>query len=118
MTSTSEPQRAIHRVIPVFAAAFALIYVLAVENNWAVVTYHPKTGDWEWLTKPSKNGPAMHWFGWVGTALLGAAGASLLAVPLTGKRAAPVWLGWVIPMAVMVAFVYLLRGFFLAELRG
>jgi hypothetical protein len=106
-----------HRVIPVFAAAFAVIYVVAVENNWALVTYHPKIGEWAWLTKPSKNGPAMHWFGWLGTATLGAAGAGLLAALAPKRLEPPAWFGWGVPLAVMIAFVYLLRGFFLAELR-
>jgi hypothetical protein len=91
--------------------------VFAVENNWALVTYHPKIGEWDWLTKPSRNGPAMHWFGWLGTSLLGATAASLLSLALPKRMALPVWVGWGVPLAVMLAFVYLLRGFFLAELR-
>lgn len=101
------------RVIPVFAAAFAVIYVVSVEANWALFTYHPRTGEWEWLTKPARAGPAMHWYGWLGTSLLGASSMSLLALPLTGRWHPPVWIGWVVPLAVMVVFVYLLRSFFL-----
>jgi hypothetical protein len=106
-----------HRAIPVFAAACAVVYVLAVENNWALVTYHPKIGEWDWLTRPSRNGTAMHWFGWLGTAFLGATGASVLSLALPQRLVLPVWAGWGVPLAVMLAFVYLLRGFFLAELR-
>jgi hypothetical protein len=105
------------RAIPVFAAAFAVVYMLAVENNWALVTYHPKIGEWEWLNRPSKNGPAMYWFGWLGTSFFAATGAGMLALVLPKRLVLPAWIGWAVPLAVMLAFVYLLRGFFLAELR-
>ena len=103
----------ISRVFPIFAAAFAVIYVISVEANWALVTYHPRINEWEFLTKPAKSGPAMHWFGWLGTSFLAASAISLLALPLTRRWQPPVWIGWAIPPAVMLAFVYFLRSFFL-----
>jgi hypothetical protein len=103
----------ISRVFPIFAAAFAVIYVISVEMNWALVTYHPRINEWDWLTKPSRSGPAMHWFGWLGTSFLAASAISLLALPLTRRWQPPVWIGWAVPLAVMVIFVYLLRSFFL-----
>ena len=103
----------ISRVFPIFAAAFAVIYVICVEMNWALVTYHPRINEWDWLTKPSRSGPAMHWFGWLGTSFLAASALSLLALPLTRRWQPPVWIGWVVTLAVMCAFVYLLRSFFL-----
>jgi hypothetical protein len=103
----------ISRVFPIFAAAFAVIYVISVEMNWALVTYHPRINEWEWLTRPSKSGPAMHWFGWLGTSFLAASAISLAALPLTRRWQPPVWIGWAVPLAVMVVFVYLLRSFFL-----
>jgi hypothetical protein len=102
-----------HRVIPIFAATFAVVYLCAVEANWALVTYHPKIGEWEWLTRPSKSGPAMHWFGWLGTATLVSTSVSLLALPLVKRWSPPLWIGWAVPLAVMAAFVYVLRNFFL-----
>jgi hypothetical protein len=103
----------ISRVFPIFAAAFAVIYVISVEANWALVTYHPRINEWEFLTKPAKSGPAMHWFGWLGTSFLAASAISLLALPLTRRWQPPVWIGWAVPLAVMLAFVYFLRSFFL-----
>jgi hypothetical protein len=102
-----------YRVFPIFAAAFAVIYVIAVEANLALVTYHPRTGEWEWLTQPAKSGPAMYWYGWIGTSILAACAISILALPLTRRWQPPVWVGWAVPLAVMAVFVYLLRGFFL-----
>jgi hypothetical protein len=102
-----------YRVFPIFAAAFAVIYVIAVEANWALVTYHPRSGEWEWLTKPAKSGPAMYWFGWLGTSFLAASALSLLGLPLTRHWQPPVWIGWAVPLAIMIVFVYLMRSFFL-----
>jgi hypothetical protein len=101
------------RTAPIFAAAFAVIYVVSVEANWALVTYHPRLGEWEWLTRPAKSGPAMYWYGWIGTSLLAASAVSLLVLPLMRRWQPPVWIGWAVPLAVMVVFVYLLRSFFL-----
>jgi hypothetical protein len=35
----------LEKVVPVFAAAFAVVYLLAVQENWALFTYHPKVGE-------------------------------------------------------------------------
>jgi hypothetical protein len=103
----------IAKTFSIFAAAFAVIYVVAVEWNWALVTYHPRLGEWDFLAQPAKSGPAMYWYGWIMTAALGAAALSLAALPLMRRFTPPLWLGWAIPLLVMVIFVYLFRGFFL-----
>jgi hypothetical protein len=103
----------ITRVLPIFTAAFAVISVICVEANWALVTYHPRINEWEFLTTPAKSGPAMYWYGWIGTTILAASAISLLALPLTRRWQPPVWIGWATPLAVMLIFVYLLRSFFL-----
>lgn len=101
------------KVFPIFAAAFAVIYVLAVEGNWALFTYHPKIGEWGWFAQPVKTGPPMYWYGWLATSALGATATSLLTWPLVSRWSAQFWLGWAVPLAVMFIFVYLFRGFFL-----
>jgi hypothetical protein len=101
------------KTFPVFSAAFAVIYVLSVQMNWALVTYHPRLDEWELLAQPAKSGPAMYWYGWIITSVLGATGVSLAALPLAGRFAPPVWLGWVVPFLVMIIFAYLFRSFFL-----
>ncbi len=103
------------KVTPVFSAAFAVIYVIAVELNLAVVTYHPRAGTWDLWTQPAANAsnPAMYWYGWLITAAAGAAVVSALALPVVRDREPPVWLGWGIPLAVMVSFLYFLRNFFI-----
>lgn len=107
---------AITRTLPIFAAAFAVLYVIAEQQNWALLTYHPRTGEWGWLREAARapNSPAMYWYGWIGTAWLGATAASLAVLPLTRRGfEPPVWIGWAVPLAVLIMFVYLFRTFFI-----
>jgi hypothetical protein len=96
----------LEKVFPIFAAAFAVIYLLAVEQNLALFTYHPKLGEWGWLAQPARTGPPMYWYGWLTTSVL-------LSWPLVRNRPVQFWLGWVAPLAVIVFFVYFFRDFFL-----
>lgn len=100
------------RFLSIFSAAFAIIYAIAVESNLAAITYHPKTDQWGWLTQEATNGPAMHWYGWLITAFVGALIVSTVSLPLTQRWQPPVWIGWAVPLAVMMVFLYLLRSFF------
>jgi hypothetical protein len=103
----------LEKVFPVFAAAFAVIYLLAVAENWALFTYHPKLGEWDWLAQPAKTGPPMYWYGWLATSALGATAVSLLTWPLTRRWPAQFWLGWIVPLAVISVFIYFFRDFFI-----
>ena len=107
------------KTFPIYAAVFAVLYVFSVEQNWALFTYHPKANEWGWLVqpfRPSPTGgraePAMYWYGWLATSFLGASAASLAALPFLKRWTPPDWLGWAIPLAVMVSFLYFLRSFF------
>jgi hypothetical protein len=103
----------IEKIIPVFSAAFALIYIFSVELNWAPFTYHPKIGQWGWLVEPARDGPPMYWYGWLVTSTLGASAASVIALPLLKSRPTQYWLGWTVPLLVMISVLYFFRGFFL-----
>ena len=69
----------IERLFPIFGIAFALIYAPTMNNNWALATYHPRPGVWDWGVAPATNGPAMYWYGFVFTALLGAVVVTAIA---------------------------------------
>ena len=99
----------------VFSAVFAVAYLIAVEQNYALFTYHPAVGEWGWGVQPAKDGPAMYWYGWLATAGIAAsllAMISSLVPQRAAQRIAPGW-AWVVPLGVMIAFVWLLRDFFL-----
>jgi hypothetical protein len=108
------------RALPVFSASFAVIYLVATYDNLALVTYHPVLKQLDWLAAPPKTGPAMYWYGWLLTAALGSTAASALALALPDRWTARIWPGWswVIPLAVLLVFVYLLRGWFIPGSAG
>jgi hypothetical protein len=98
-----------------FAAVFAVVYVLAVENNWALFSYAPATGQFTPLVTTTTTGPTMYWYGWIATAAIAAGAVAALVSLVPESFAKWVWSGWswAIPIAVLVAFGYLLRGYFL-----
>jgi hypothetical protein len=105
----------IEKIIPVFSAAFALIYIISVERNWALFTYIPKIGQWAWLVAaPAKDdGPPMFWYGWLVTSTLGASALSLISWPVLKNRPTPYWLGWVVPLLVIFSVFYFFRDWFM-----
>ena len=66
----------------VFAIATPIIYVACEMANWPLFTYHPGTGriDLGWAPPVKDEGPAMHWYGWTLTTLLGAGAAVCVVV--------------------------------------
>ena len=98
----------------VFAVAFAVLYILAVWRNYALFTYHPALNEFGRGVQVPRGGPAMYWYGWLATAGLGAAAAGLAAALAPESLARRLWPGWswVVPLAVMLLFVYMLRNYF------
>jgi hypothetical protein len=103
----------IEKIIPLFAAAFSLVYIVSVEFNWALVTYHPKIHQWGWLVEPSRDGPPMYWFGWLITSTLGASAVSLISLPFLKNRPTQYTIGWVVPLLVTLSVFYLFRDWFM-----
>jgi hypothetical protein len=107
------------RCLPVFvitfAVAYAILYVVSVEYNLALFTYHPAAEEFHFLVKPAKDGPAMYWYGWMATSGLGALVVAAFASWLPAGPLSRLWSGWswAIPLAAMLFFCYLLRSFFI-----
>jgi len=104
---------------PVFAVVFAIVYTLAyliaVQRNVALFTYHPQLNEFGIGVEQPKDGPAMYWYGWMASAGIAAAAAGLLASLLPARVTRYFWSGlaWAVPLCAMLAFAFLLRGFFL-----
>jgi len=85
-----------------FTLCYAAIYVACTELNVPLLTYHPVIGEIDFLWKPSRQGPAMYWYGWMLTAFIGAAalafGATLMPEP---------WLQRTILFGALAALSYL-----------
>ncbi|HVO93539.1 MAG TPA: hypothetical protein VMT22_11895 [Terriglobales bacterium] len=110
MTGRTSP-----RFVIVFAAAYAVLYVVAVEYNLALFTYHPATEEFHFLVQPASDGPAMYWYGWMATSGLSAFTIAALISWLSSRSINRLWLGcsWSVPLAVMFVFVYILRRYFI-----
>lgn len=104
----------IARVLPVFSAAFAAIYIASVYFNWALFTYQAQSGRWGWLVQP-REGTAMYWYGWLATSALGASvvAALSLALPARPVERASAVLVWLVPVVMIGVIGYILRGYFL-----
>src|SRR5215475_4618227 len=59
----------------VFGVATAALYVICDMLNWPLFTYHPATNQVDLFYAPPRRGegPAMYWYGWTITSILGAA---------------------------------------------
>ncbi len=109
------PPRSFSVFAVVFAAVYAVTYVVAVENNYALFTYHPALVEFDVWTQPAKDGPAMYWYGWMATAGVVASIAGFIACYLPERLTKLLWSGWswAVPLGAMFAFGYILRSYFL-----
>ena len=97
-----------------FALTASILYVVAMEMNWAALTYHPRPVDFDLGTQPPRDGPAMYWYGWMTTSALGGVVGGIVAAVLARQVPGRVWLGlgWVLPALAMAASLYFMIPFF------
>jgi DNA-binding transcriptional LysR family regulator len=99
----------------VFAIATPLLYVVCDMQNLPLFTYHPGTDrvDLGWAPAVRDEGPAMYWYGWTASTLLGAAVLGLLAtlLPANMMRRVPLALVWIVPLAMLPILIYSLKFF-------
>jgi hypothetical protein len=104
-----------------FAAVAAVLYVVAMELNWAVFTYHPRLGTFALGVEAPRSGPAMYWYGWLTTAagggVVAGAAASVAARARSDRTASALalWLGWLVPAGAMATALYFMIPFFLVD---
>jgi hypothetical protein len=98
-----------------FAIATPVLYVVCEMANLPLFTYHPATNrvDLGWAPAVRDEGPAMYWYGWTATTLIGAAVIALLAtrLPDSAIRRIPLSLVWIMPLAAVPILIYALRFF-------
>lgn len=99
----------------VFAIATPIIYVACEMQNWPLFTYHPGTNrvDLFWAAAVRDQGPAMYWYGWTATTLIGSAIAGGLAtmLPESTIKKIPLALVWVLPLISIPVLIYALKFF-------
>jgi DNA-binding transcriptional LysR family regulator len=99
----------------VFAIAAPVIYVASEIGGFPLFTYHPGTGriDFGFAAARPNEGPAMYWYGWLATTLIGAALAGLFAafLPRSLTARAPLFLIWLLPLLALPILAYALMPF-------
>jgi hypothetical protein len=97
-----------------FSGAFCCAYIWALTTNHPLFLYYPLHGDLRWATQPlltsQASGPAMAWYGVVGTAGLIAAVATVCVPQRLSETLAPYI--WLFPLGGMLGCAFLLRRFF------
>ncbi len=100
-----------------FAIASPVLYLACVSLNLPLFTYHPAVNriDVLWSPPRSGEGPAMYWYGWILSVIVGGALVSFVAAMLPERvtRRIPLYLVWVLPVLAVVLLAYSLREFWL-----
>jgi hypothetical protein len=102
------------RLFPFFGAAFAVIDAVVLDRNWALVTYHPKLGVWDWTAVPPRDGPAMYWYGVVATSFLAALAVTAVVALVPEEQTKKLWPGftWLLPVGSIAYLVWLLLPYY------
>jgi hypothetical protein len=103
------------RALPIFSAAFAVLYAAAMYFNIAMFVYYPQPREFHWHDQAGLPGPAMYWYGWIAYALLGATVLAALGAMLPARWSARIsshW-SWGVPLAAMLFILYVIRDWFI-----
>ena len=98
----------------VFAIAAPIIYVASEVASWPLFTYHPGTNriDFGWAAPRPNEGPAMYWYGWVATVLVGSSLLGIVATRFARLCARfPLFLVWLLPLLALPILAYGLMPF-------
>jgi hypothetical protein len=99
----------------VFSLTFPVIYLLCEQYGGPLFTYHPATNrfDWGWAPGRSGQGPAMYWYGWVVSSLIGSTilGALGTLLPQTIVKRIPLLLLIILPTLALIPLAYSLMPF-------
>jgi hypothetical protein len=111
------PSLASSTKVRTFAVAFAVVgtvtYLLCLQFNWPLFTFHPAVNRFEWGWGPGRSGegPAMYWYGWTAATLVIATIVSFLAtlLPESVAKKIPLILVWLLPILAVPYLIYDLR---------
>ena len=97
------------------AIATPVIYVIAEIGGFPLFTYHPGTNrfDLGWAAARANEGPAMYWYGWIATTIIGdVIVGTLAAVAARGAvQKIPLFLIWLLPLAALAILAWVLMPF-------
>jgi hypothetical protein len=97
----------------VCAVGGTIVYLLCLQFNWPLFTYHPAVNrvEWGWGPARSGEGPAMYWYGWTATTIVVAPILGFLAtlLPESVTKKFPLMLVWVLPILAIPYLIWDLR---------
>jgi hypothetical protein len=96
-----------------FSIVGPVIYMICLQMNWPLFTYHPATNRIAlgWEAARSGEGPNMTWYGWTAMTLLVGTVVSFLAtlLPESIAKKIPLILVWLLPILAIPYLIYDLR---------
>jgi hypothetical protein len=96
-----------------FSIVGPVIYMICLQMNWPLFTYHPATNRIAlgWEAARSGEGPNMTWYGWTAMTLLVGTVVSFLAtlLPESLAKKIPLILVWLLPILAIPYLIYDLR---------
>jgi hypothetical protein len=96
-----------------FAIVGPVIYMICLQMNWPLFTYHPATNRFAlgWEAARSGEGPNMTWYGWTAMTLIVGTVVSFLAtlLPESMTKRIPLILVWLLPILAIPYLIYDLR---------
>ena len=94
----------------VFSTVFPVLYVICYLANLPLFTYHPGVFrfDLGWVAPRKGEGPAMYWYGWTASCIIGSAllGGLATLLPHSLARKIPAFQVWLLPIAAVPFLVY------------
>jgi len=96
-----------------FSIVGPVIYMICLQMNWPLFTYHPATNRFAlgWEAARSGEGPNMTWYGWTAMTLIVGTVVSFLAtlLPESIAKKIPLILVWLLPILAIPYLIYDLR---------
>jgi hypothetical protein len=96
-----------------FAIVGPVIYMVCLQMNWPLFTFHPATNRFAWGLEAARSGegPNMTWYGWTAMTLLVGTIVSFLAtlLPESVTKRIPLILVWLLPILAIPYLIYDLR---------
>jgi hypothetical protein len=94
----------------VFSLAFPVAYLLCEQFGGPLFTYHPAVNRLEFGWGPSRSGegPAMYWYGWVASSLIGGLILGLIGtvLPQAAVKRIPLVLLLILPTLALIPLAY------------
>ena len=104
------------RLLPLFAAGFALGYWLAVPFGLELFRYYPALGEFSLAARTAADaGPPILWYGWMGCGVVCGIAACVLGFVTPRRLDRAVWpaLSWALPLLAALALAWHARVWFL-----